>query len=265
MKERSLEVLGTGICKYCEHGDCFCIQGIYRNEDDLTLHSCDRRNSIVLYNVLLSLYESCGLNSKRNYKTSDYRGDKSRHSMEELKCLAENSDNLLGDNYYVYGPNGTQKTTICRAIGKGILQNHLEQISRDHFGTNYVRYTSMGELMNLLVAENELDTDKIDSEKMYQLDKIRNCQVLFLDESFDNRKSKFSKTNTYAVSLLDLFIRKRLESAKFITVFISNTPPNEIDTDIFGPSLVDLVDRECNHKLLFRDRYDEITRMRKTL
>ena len=263
MEERSLSSLGTGICKNCEHEGCFCNEGIYREEFGKILYKCDRRNSIVLYNVLLSLYISSGLNSKRNYRTTDYRGNKSRNELEELKNLAENSDELLGDNYYVYGPNGTQKTTMCRAIGKGILQNHIEQISRDHFGTNFVRYTSMGELLNLLISEDDYNDE--DSEKTYQLEKIRSCQVLFIDESFDNRKSKFSKTNMYAVGLFDLFIRRRLESEKFITVFISNTPPDEIDEEIFGASLVDLVNRECNHKLHFQDRYDEVIRMRKSL
>ena len=92
------------------------------------------------------------------------------------------------------------------------------------------------------------------SETRYQADKLRNADILVLDESFDIEKMKAYKSK-WNLDLLDTFIRNRMDDGDKSTFYISNIQPQLIDTDLFGYSIRDLIDRDTE-VLKFMDRYD---------
>lgn len=179
-----------------------------------------------------------------DYHFSDYRGTE---SLEDLKALEFMSNNFEKFRYkkmiYVYGPNGTQKTSMIQALGK-------ELIKKDY--TAY--YTLMQELINNLMPDFGKDTDPA---REAFLKRCREVDLLIVDESWD--KSKVTLYNSgYQIPFLDSFLRQRFELNKGSILFVSNRQPSEIGSQGFGESLQNFVTRNTRGSLLiFKDRYIE--------
>ncbi len=130
-----------------------------------------------------------------------------------------------GNHLYIWSSkNGTQKTTLAATIGKELAE-------QGHF----VEFILMSELTRLLTSEDFRDYNE-------RTDRVRYCDVLIIDDSFDTRKMTVYKSG-YQIPYLDTFLRNRLEGKRQSTIFTSNVHPESINEEVFGTSLVRLVNR----------------------
>lgn len=172
----------------------------------------------------------------------DYKGSKSKQSVENIKKLSQkfaSDPRFHRAMYYIYGPNGTQKTTVMQWLVLSLLEQNVS-----------AAFTTMQEaLQNIAVA--------IPTEKSQQyLTALEDVDFLVLDESFDRSKVTIFKSG-FQIPYLDSTLRNRLGRGK-ATAFISNIAVEDIDDMIFGTSIKDLVKRETTiqkTQLPFMDNY----------
>lgn len=179
-----------------------------------------------------------------DYTFSDYKGNK---SLEDLKALESIADHFEKFKYkkmiYVYGVNGTQKTSMVQALGK-------ELIRKDYTA----QYTLMQELINNLMPDFSKEES---AAKDTFLKRCKEADLLIIDEAWD--KSKVTLYNSgYQIPFLDAFLRQRFELDKGSILFVSNRQPSEIASQGFGISLQNFVMRNTQGSLLlFEDKYIE--------
>lgn len=191
------------------------------------------------------------LNSEVNadFSFDNYCGDKSKDSVDCLKKVAENPEKFIYKKMiYMYGPNGTQKTSMAQALGKELIIKGYT-----------VQYTLMQKLITNLVNDFS-DSSSIKEKKEYFINKCMDCDFLIIDEAFDLSKVTIYASG-YQLPYLDSFIRNRFDINKKSIIFISNKRPNEIaklppprpnepTKEGFGISLQSLVERNTKQSLL---------------
>ena len=186
------------------------------------------------------------------YSFDDYVGTKSLDNVKRLKTFMERSlnpnetqevkDALAASSLYLYGPNGTQKTTLAMHMAYQFLKAGKK-----------VRYILMNDLLKMLMKSER------DEQIQAQLEKLAEVDLLIIDESFMKERVTVYRSG-YQISFIDTFLRNRIQSNKKGVVFISNIPITEIDRNIFGDGLIDLVKRNvylCKGEMLFEDNYLE--------
>lgn len=211
--------------------------------------------------------KKAGLNPKwKDFDISkDYVGTSSINNVKRLQKYVDRFINekdektleaLKSSCIYIYGPNGTQKTTIGNWIGYEMIRNHKK-----------VRYFLMNDLIKLL-----LDNDFSNKENQEKIDKILDCDCLIIDESFDSDKVTIYQNSKFQFPFLDTFLRNRIQGKNKGIIFISNVKMEEIDSekikDKWGTehqnkfasakSIADLVNRNvklCNGYMEFYDNY----------
>ena len=185
-----------------------------------------------------------------SYSFSDYIGQKSKANLDRLQTFMNRSldknepqeikDKLAASCLYIYGPNGTQKTTLAMRMGYEFLRKGKK-----------VKYLLMNDLLKMLMKADR------DEDIQLQIEKISEVDLLIIDESFMKERVTMYRSG-YQLSFLDTFLRNRIQSNRKGVVFISNVAIDEIDKNIFGEGLIDLVKRNvtlCNGALLFEDNY----------
>lgn len=184
-----------------------------------------------------------------DFTFDDYVGSK---SIKQLNCLKKYVENFEKYSYktmlYIYGSNGTQKTSMAQAAGKYLIQNKYK-----------VHYINMNDLINNLVLSQS--SYKEESENYYKsneiIKKCKECDLLIVDESFDPSKVTIYKSG-YQIPFLDSFLRERFEFNKRSIIFISNIKPDQISSCGYGISLQDLVKRNTSNSFLeFNDNYEK--------
>ena len=156
---------------------------------------------------------------------SDYKGVKSLKNIERLKKYVFEFDKFKHSMVYLYGPNGTQKTTLAHWIGANVL----------HKGYS-VKYILMQNLLQALTNGFE------DDEKIAKINKLKEVDLLICDESFSKDKVTVFESG-YQLPFFDRFLRERIELKKKGIVFISNKTPYEIESQKFSKSTQDFVIR----------------------
>ena len=191
-----------------------------------------------------------GLNPKwREFDIhKDYVGTKSLNNISRIisyvdKALHAESetvrDAVLASSIYIYGPNGTQKTTVGNWIGYTFIRNHKK-----------VQYILMNDLIKLL---QKADRDEDAQDK---IEKLLNVDCLIIDEALDPDKVTLFKSN-WQLPFLDTFIRNRVNKHKGI-IYISNVALKDVNEEKFEKSIKDLVTREVaaqKAELLLEDNY----------
>lgn len=183
-------------------------------------------------------YIRAGVNTPLDF--SSYKGDLSQGSVESLKVLCNNFDRFKErTNIYMYGPNGTQKTTMAQVVGKKLIDQG--------FSVKYV-------LMESLIHDLNGGFDK-DEERDARVREYRDVDLLIIDEAFDITKVTVYKSG-YQLPYLDSFLRERYDQDRKSTLFISNVTPQDISVDKFGASLQNFMVRTTiNSFLTFQDEY----------
>ena len=187
---------------------------------------------------------------------TDYIGTESKPEVDRILKYVERSTSSKETNdvkqklasavLYLYGTNGTQKTTIANWMGYQFLR-----------ANKTVRYILMNDLIKMLQKADR------DEEVQARLDKITDVDLLLIDEAFDKEKVTIYRSN-FQIPFLDTFLRNRMQTKHKGIVFISNVSPYEIEAKGFNHSVQDLVERnvaQCNGFMEFKDRYDNIKSM----
>ena len=157
-----------------------------------------------------------------------------------VKRVEETKKLLSSAVLYIYGPNGTQKTTMANYAGFKFLK-----------AGKSVYYCLMNDLIKLL---QKADRDETAQAK---LDKISDVDLLIIDEAFDSKKVTVYKSD-WQIPFLDTFLRNRIQTKNKGILFVSNVDIPFIAENHFSQSIQDLVDRNVklyNGKLLFEDNY----------
>jgi len=217
------------------------------------LMECDCHKKYRLSNTLRSSLARRGFNPTIvDYVIKSYKGDKSLATVERLKKFSEIFDVYTEEKIkevysgpiivYMYGPYGTQKTTLANWLGKTFTEKGKK-----------CYFTLMNDLVKLLQRVDGFDANPEDRAKY---ERYIESDILFIDESFDKEKMTIYKSG-YQIPFLDSFLRKRLTMG-LATIFISNVAPEDID---ISPAIKDLILRNIhkqNTSLLFEDNYDAL-------
>lgn len=181
-----------------------------------------------------------------DYSLDDYLGQKSLTNITRLikyvSCFRNDKelrDKAKKSVIYLYGPNGTQKTTIGNWIGS--------ELSKVNISCKYV-------LMKKII--DELWNSQRDEDSKAYIESLLKCDVLVIDEAFSKDKIHLWQSGNQ-IGYIDEFLRERLNENKGI-VFISNNSPDEIEAQGFSHSIHDLVNRELkktNGAMLMEDNY----------
>jgi DNA replication protein DnaC len=166
----------------------------------------------------------------------------------DIKCkkYAEKFSEFLNHNTSLYlwsKQNCTQKTTLAAWVAKEILLQGFQ-----------VFFITLGDLLVLL---SKLDKSP---EDLFKLSYIDESSLLVIDDSFDSRKCVVYRSG-FQIPFLDSFLRSRMEIQRKPVIFTSNIDPHEIDTSIFGQSLVSLVQRniydiECSDSININKKFE---------
>jgi len=189
--------------------------------------------------VAIKLASSGFSQTDYDYDIDSYVGNKSLSEVDKLKKLAFNFDHFKSEAVYLFGDNGTQKTTLAKWVGCQLLSQGFT-----------VQYVLMQNLIkSLTILDDEEREDKV--RKYYDAD------LLIIDEVFDRNKVTLYKSN-FQIPFLDQFVRDRLDSHRKAIIFVSNKTVAQIADEGFGMSIQDFVQRKTIPKksiLTFLDRY----------
>ena len=178
-----------------------------------------------------------------DYTFDDYKGVGSLQDLEALKSIVKKADFFSYKKMiYIWGPNGTQKTSMVQALGKELIKQNYK-----------VQYFLMQDLINTLIPDFGTD----DEEKKRIVKKLQDKDFLIIDEAFD--KTKVTLYNSgFQIPFLDSFLRTYFDTNKGSIIFVSNKKPEEIAQQGFGESLQNFVQRNTRTSLLiFEDKYIE--------
>lgn len=151
-------------------------------------------------------------------------------------------DKYKGIHLYLWShENGTQKTTTASVLGKELL-----------FRGHSVQFVLMGDMLRTLSSITNEDKQMVDACRK----KWCECDFLIIDDAFDRKKAVIYRSG-WQISFLDSFLRQRLEVDRKATCFTSNFAVDEIDVDVFGQSLKNLVKRSILEPFHFENAYDK--------
>jgi len=140
--------------------------------------------------------------------------------------------------YFWSHENGTQKTTTAGIIAKELLLSGYS-----------VNFILMGKLLK------DLSEEKFDKTLTPLIDKYRTCDFLVIDDAFDKKKATIYKSG-FQIPFLDEFLRQRLEIERKATCFSSNFSIEEIDQEVFGKSMKNLIKRSIKDPFQFISSYE---------
>ncbi len=169
----------------------------------------------------------------------DYIGN-DRDKIEKLKLYINKfrSKYYSVHLYFWSNENSTQKTTMASVVGKYLIEKGFS-----------VHFILMSQLLKALSEE------KFTEDHNVLLEKVRNCDFLIIDDAFDTKKATIYKSG-FQIPFLDEFLRNRLEIQKKATCFSSNFSPEEINENVFGNSIKNLIKRSLLDPFHFLSSYE---------
>lgn len=228
-------------------------QGLSTNQEGFYLTEEVDKNTGNTYKVMkeCECHKRWRMNELLNYKCKQsntvtdltfdsYVGEQSIEDINALKSIVNNPKKYLTkQNIYIYGTNGTQKTSMVQVLGKELLR------------TNSVQYILMNDLLSNLIG-NYNDTD---NSKLLFAEHCKDVDFLIIDECFDKTKVTIYQSG-YQIPYLDSFLRERYDVRKKPTIFVSNIAPSGIDIEKYGASIKNFIERTTlNATLEFKDVY----------
>jgi len=172
------------------------------------------------------------------YDIKTYIGKKSIKELEKVeKFIKEFKEKFYCKHLYIFGPNGTQKTTIAQYIGRELIRQGLS-----------IKYALMNEIIKTLSKEG------FEKEVQQEIKDYYKVDCLIIDEAFDKEKILWYKSN-YQMNFLDSLLRKRIDQYNKSIIFVSNKFVESIN-DNFNTSIYDLIKRNTEQTILeFYDHY----------
>lgn len=214
-----------------------------------SVKECECHKKWVHDNTVEQTYRHNGFDPRHfDYSPRSYAGTKSVADKDRIINYVEQFDKnpaVRSLVCYLYGPNGTQKSTMMSWVGKRLLDKGYS-----------VRYYLMNDLVKLLMDAEDFDKEKAEKARM-MVEKLEETDLIIVDESFDKSKTWISRSG-YELGTLDSWIRKRVACLNKGIFFVSNVLPSDIASQNFSASIADFVQRETTiHKTLlkFEDNY----------
>lgn len=236
-------------CKKCNNGYLYK----FDTAGMASAVECECHKKWLHENQLKAAYEHNGFDPRHyNYSPRTYAGTKSAADKDRIINYVDQFDKnpaVRSLVCYLYGPNGTQKTTMMSWVGKSLMDKGYS-----------VRYMLMNNLVKLLMDAEDFDKERAEKARA-KVEKLEETDLLIIDESFDKEKMKLWKSG-YQLSYIDSWIRKRVGSLNKGLFFVSNVPIKEIEANGLGHSIQDFVEREVtlhNCYLQFLDNYLQST------
>lgn len=231
-------------CRKCNNG------WLYKMTDDgMVAVECECHKKWDHENTVEKTYKHNGFDTRHyNYNPRTYAGTKSVKDKDRIINYVEQFDKnpaVRSLVCYLYGPNGTQKTTMMSWVGHQLLDKGYS-----------VRYMLMNDLVKLLMDAEDFNQEKAEKAKA-MVEKLEETDLIIIDESFDKSKTWISRSG-YELGTLDSWIRKRVSCLNKGIFFISNVLPSDIASQNFSASISDFIQRETTiHKTLlkFEDNY----------
>ena len=237
-------------CGKCKDG---YIYTSYPNTFIQTVTECDCHKKWLAEDQLEKKYKHNGFDMRHyNYNPRTYAGSKSVADKNRLINYVEQFEKnpevrkLL---VYMYGPNGTQKSTLASWVGKSLLSKSFS-----------VRYYLMNDLVKILMDAEDFNEEK-KMDALMKLEKLERTDLIIVDESFDKEKMKLWKSG-YMLSFIDSWIRRRVQQLNKGIIFVSNVKMEDIEANGMSHSIQDFVEREVklhNCYLQFLDNYMQST------
>ncbi|HNQ19576.1 MAG TPA: ATP-binding protein [Bacteroidales bacterium] len=181
-----------------------------------------------------------------NYKPEEnYLGTLSKNNVNNLIKFTNNfeKENFKSASLYMYGPNGTQKTTLVQWLGLSVLRKGYS-----------VKYMLMQQLVKLI---SDFVSVKEKEDKENAIEELQSLDLLILDESFNKDKVTLYSSG-FQIPYIETFLKERIEGRKKATIFVSNTSPENIIKHGFSESIQNLIIRNTVNKktdLYFEDEY----------
>lgn len=218
-----------------------------KTENGIVLQECECHKKFVEENRVVTTYKHNGFDMRHfNYSPRQYVGTK---SVEDKNRLI-NYVNQFEKNpvvrtliVYLYGPNGTQKTTFASWIAKSLIKKGFS-----------VRYILMNDLIKLLMKAEDFN-EEIAEKASSLVEKFEETDLIIVDESFDKDKLKLWKSG-FQLSYIDSWIRRRVGALNKGIFFISNVELNKIESNGMSHSIQDIVQREVNINNTYLQFYD---------
>lgn len=233
-------------CRGCKQRDRCCgdtFVGYHYMSDGLSISKC---NGYKRFEADRNLEIDCkASNVHTDYTWDSYIGTKSIKSVEKLKRYSSETEKFKDKSLYVYGKNSTQKTSMCKVLGKELIRNGKT-----------VKYILMQDLIDILCDCTDFNEETAHNASMERM-RLLNVDYLIIDECFDRTKVMVYKSG-FQIPYLDTFLRKRLEENRKPIVFISNVEPSRIEDSGYGASINALVKRNTTGAVLefLDDFYD---------
>ncbi len=214
-----------------------------------SVKECECHKKWVHANTVEKTYKHNGFDPRHfNYSPRQYAGTKSAADKDRIINYVkqfELNPAVRSLVCYLYGPNGTQKTTMMSWVGKSLLDKGFS-----------VRYMLMNDLVKLLMDAEDFNEERAEKARA-KVEKLEETDLIIIDEAFDKSKTWISRSG-YELGTLDSWIRKRISCLNKGIFFISNVLPNDIASQNFSASIADFIQRETslNKTLLkFEDNY----------
>jgi len=168
----------------------------------------------------------------------NYKGSYSRNNMLNLVKYVKHFKDIKNISLYLWGTNGTQKTTLAQWVGLSILKQGYT-----------VHFDSMQNIIKLLHDFSQR------TEKDELVKEFLSVDLLILDESFDKEKVSLWKSG-FQLPYIESFLKERIESNKKATIFVSNVGVDAIVSQGFSKSIHNLIARNTGGTVLtFTDDY----------
>lgn len=222
----------------------------YIEEDGITYATLNKRyKSSLQYKRYVVYLKASGIpNFYWDINFCNYQGRRSKDSLRKAQYYSKNFNDEKFNYIHLYlvGINNSQKTAIACNIGK-------EAIKQD----KKVQFVLAGALIDkLLKSQGFTINEEIES----YIKKIKECDMLIIDDIFDEKKSIHWKSESGKALVLtawDNFLREVVSSNTKI-IMTSNIPIENIETK-FGESMYHLIDRN----FLCLSFYDSIKEIKK--
>lgn len=225
-------------CDKCKDGYIY-VRAAKNGGHDEHVVRCQCLTDFIKKRTLEIRLGSSGLSSTIiNYDLSNYIGEKSKDELRKIELFILEFGARFHNKYlYLYGPNGTQKTTLAQYVGRELLEQGFT-----------VKYILMNDMIKNLTKEGF--EENIDTE----INSYQAVDCLIIDESFDKEKILWYKSG-YQMNFLDTLLRKRIDQLNKSIIFISNKNVASIN-DNFNTSIYDLIKRNTKQTVLeFYDHY----------
>jgi len=182
------------------------------------------------YNLLL---KNSGIpDFYHNIEFEHYKGNKESEAFKKILYYANNcyKEEFNFVSLYIYGINNTQKTALACNILKQCMKKGLK-----------AKFILAGVLIDKLM---KLQGFHQNEQLYYEVENIKKCDVLLIDDIFDPDKSliwKNSDNKNMIVSEWDIFLRDIL--SKKVKLIITSNFDKTIIKQYYGDSLYELIDR----------------------